>query len=100
MLGLGPRTQGVLARYRLAGDAGPTATVLLIHYPSAAAAESGVQRFAAEHVEGKPGELIRKEKGWVGAKQRGRLVYCVLDATTSEEASQLLESIEKHREDQ
>jgi len=89
-------TEGVLARYRR-GEA--EHVVLLLRFPSPARAKKGLERFVGALAKGEPGEVFRGGKGWMGAKQQDNLLFCVLEAGSSEEASSLLTAIAQQRKE-
>jgi hypothetical protein len=77
VLGLGPETDGVWARYEVGGGTGH---LLLIHYPSAAASEAALDALQASAVD----NLVR-------AEAQGNLLGALFGAIGEAEAGQLLD---------
>jgi len=84
LLGLGPETDGVLARYDLGG---PVAQLLLVQYPNAGAAAAGLA--ALESDRARP-EQSRRVSGLVAADACGNLLGAVLGEIDEAAADALL----------
>ncbi len=88
-LGLGPETDGLLARYSLGGDAtkaeGPA--LLLVRYPDEASATQAARAGSSAELEA--GRSLKLQRA-------GRLLIGVLDASP-DQASELIELVHKRR---
>lgn len=98
LLGLGERTEGLLAAYRpeAAGpDGADPYALLLVGYPSGAEAHAARDRFGERHL---PDVDVRGvgrtgEGRWAAARAEGHLLIAVLDAPTRAEAEGMLERV-------
>ena len=83
ILGLGPETDGVLARYGASqeGGGGATATLLLVHYPDVRAAQAAAEALQAGQID-----------TLVLARAQGDLLGAVFGMVSEEEAHTLLDS--------
>jgi hypothetical protein len=86
-LGLDERTEGLLARYA------PAASLLLVRYPEAGAAQSAGEKLAELLSQGTgPEEAGQGEDGsWTATRAEGRTLIAVLGAASQAEADRLLE---------
>ncbi len=79
ILGLGPKTEGVLARYRIGKNESTTCALLLVRYPTGAEAEQARKR------------LVSKRD--IETRLQGRLLAVVLEVPEKAAAGKLLQAI-------
>ncbi len=93
LLGLGSRTEGVLARYGSDLHGADRALVLLlVRYPSTQEAMAAHERFLAGYLpDADEGGVALIEGGkWVGVRSQGKLLAVVLDAGSRAEVDSML----------
>ena len=91
LLNMGPETRAVMARYTPG-----SVRLLCVQYPEAPAASAGYRGFADGFLpESETGAPVQMENSlWTGVRQIDRYVIVVFDATTEEQAEQLLNGVE------
>lgn len=97
ILGLGMRTNAVLATYLFSGEKEKT-FLLMIQYPDHREAERGFKGFVKAFMpEAKSSKTVKTEDGkWTSAKLYQRYVLVVFDAPFQERAETLIESTERN----
>ena len=84
-LGIGPKTQAVLARYQRKGE---RHVLLLVDYPAEDDARKAQRAFAASELGG--ATSAKKGERWVGLKWSGQRLVIVLDAPSQQVVEQTL----------
>lgn len=93
ILGLGPETEAVLARYKRSGKA--PVFLLFIRHPDEKETARAWKRFIKNYMpEARNAGEIRTEDGtWTVARFGGRILVVVFQAASKEEASRLIEEV-------
>jgi hypothetical protein len=97
VLGLGPDVDAVISEYRTAGTGGTPLHLVLVAYPSTAAAEAALRTFRKVYAPLAPGEAsarpastaAKAERGWIGWAAADRSLAVVLDAPGEGDAKDL-----------
>lgn len=98
VLGLGPATEGIVARYREASSGDGVASrhaLLVVSYPTAAEAQRAIERFSKESLVGAGGASVGRTRDgtWAGARAQERILAIVLDASAREAIDPILDDV-------
>jgi hypothetical protein len=98
LLGLGPETEAVAASYDRR-ETGGRLRVLMVHYPSEAAARDALVQFGRSYLHGAPSSegttTERVEDGWLGCRRHGRRLALVFEADTRATAAAITEELSR-----
>jgi len=97
LLGLGPRTNALLATYTFAGEKDRT-FLLIIQYSDSKQTEKAFHRFVKAYMpEATSSKTVKTENGkWTSARLYQKYVLVALDAPSQEKAEILIDSTEKN----